>query len=179
MTPVRPHLLVAAAVVLLAGSVVLGAAGPVSAHAGLVDSDPVARGEVETLPGQVRLTFNETMNRPSYVTLTAPDGTVVAEGEAAIEDTAVVQDVPDDPGLAGTYRVDYRAISSDGHPVLGSFEFDVTTGERAEAGVIGTVTSSAWWWVALVVLPWVAMAAALLQRRRARHRTVTSDRSDA
>ena len=152
---------------LIAGGVLLGTASPATAHAGLVSSNPASRSELEQMPAEVRLTFNEVMNRPSYVTVTSPDGSVVAEGEGAVDGAEVVQQV-DDPGQAGTYRVDYRVISADGHPVEGALEFDVTTGEAVESGPVEQVTSSTWWWVALVTLPWLALAALLLQRRRVR-----------
>ena len=152
---------------LLAGATVVGAASPAAAHAGLLSSDPAPRADLETMPPEVRLTFNEAMNRPSYVTVTSPDGTVVAEGEGAVDGADVVQQV-DDPGQAGTYRVDYRVISADGHPVEGALEFDVTTGDTVESGPVEQVTSSTWWWVALVSLPWLALGALLLQRRRSR-----------
>lgn len=152
---------------LLAGATVLGGASPASAHAGLLSSSPASRAELETMPEDVRLTFNEDMNRPSYVTVTSPDGTVVAEGDGAVDGPDVVQQV-DDPGQAGTYRVDYRVISADGHPVEGALEFDVTTGDAVKSGPVEQVTSSTWWWVALVTLPWLALAALLLQRRRTR-----------
>ena len=152
---------------LLAGATVLGAASPAAAHAGLLSSDPASRADLETMPPEVRLTFNEAMNRPSFVTVPSPDGTVVAAGEGAVDGADVVQQV-DDPGQAGTYRVDYRVISADGHPVEGALEFDVTTGDTVESGPVEQVTSSTWWWVALVSLPWLALGALLLQRRRSR-----------
>ena len=152
---------------LLTVAALLGGAGPASAHAGLVSSNPASRAELDAMPAEIRLTFNEDMNRPSYVTVTAPDGSVLAEGEGAVEGPEVVQSV-DDPGQAGTYRVDYRVISADGHPVEGALEFDVTTGEAVESGPVETVTSSTWWWVGLVTLPWLALAALLLQRRHVR-----------
>ena len=89
----------------------------------------------------------------------------MAEGEATIDGRDVVQTV-EDPGQAGTYRVDYRVISADGHPVEGALEFDVTTGETVESSTFEQVTSSRWWWIALVALPWLALVALLLQRRR-------------
>lgn len=140
-------------------------ASPAFAHAGLVASSPASRAELTTMPPQVRLTFTEDMNRPSYVTVASPDETVVAEGEATIDGRDVVQTV-EDPGQAGTYRVDYRVISADGHPVEGALEFEVTTGETVESSTFEQVTSSRWWWIALVALPWLALVALLLQRRR-------------
>ncbi|GAA1729708.1 copper resistance CopC family protein [Aeromicrobium alkaliterrae] len=166
MNPARRRLLPAVPVLLGAALLLAAGAQPAAAHAGLVSTTPGERSSVETLPADVRLTFNETMNRPSYVTVKAPDGTLLAEGEATIDGADLVQQVDEDPGLAGTYRVDYRAISADGHPVEGAFEFDVTTGAEAPTGPVEKVTSSTAWWVTLVALPWLALGALLLLRRR-------------
>lgn len=138
---------------------------PAWSHAGLVDTEPAARSSTQTLPDEVRLTFNEDMNRPSYVTVTAPDGSVIAEGEGRIEGREVVQTLAD-PGLAGTYRVDYRAVSRDGHPVTGAWEFDITTGRTVEQSTWESVTSSGWWWAAVIAVPWVLLAGAFMVRRR-------------
>lgn len=153
---------------LLTGLLVLVSTSPASAHAGLVDSNPERRSSLETLPAEIRLTFNEEMNRPSYVTLSAPDGSTVVEGEGTIEGNDVVQAIADDPGLAGTYRVDYRVISADGHPVAGALEFDVTSGQTVQAGTIDRLTDSSAWWIALVAVPWIVLLAFLVLRRRRR-----------
>ncbi len=175
MTRVRSRLLPAVCApilpLLVVAAVVLGTASSASAHAGVVSTNPDQRSTVQTLPAELRLTFNEDMNRPSYVTLTAPDGEVVVDGEAAIEGVDVVQAIDADPGLAGTYRVDYRVISADGHPVEGAFEFDVASGDEVEQGAIAKVTSSTTWWVALVAVPWILLVVVLVVRAR-RRRTV-------
>ena len=44
---------------LLAGAALLGTASSASAHAGLLSSDPASRAELEAMPPEVRLTFNE------------------------------------------------------------------------------------------------------------------------
>ncbi|WP_229053852.1 copper resistance CopC family protein [Aeromicrobium sp. Leaf350] len=159
LLPALPALVAVVAVLVMAGST------SASAHAGLVSTNPGERSSVEAMPSAVRLTFNETMNRPSYVVVKAPDGAIVAEGEATVDGADLVQTV-DDPGLAGTYRVDYRAISADGHPVEGAFEFDVTSGAEVESSPVEKVTSSTWTWVGLVALPWLALVGLLLMRRR-------------
>ncbi|MFT4298126.1 MAG: copper resistance protein CopC [Aeromicrobium sp.] len=161
----RTRSLLAAALIALC---VIGSATPAAAHAGIVSTDPDKRSSLPALPEQVSMTFNEEMNRPSYVTVTAPDGSLIAEGESEVRGPVLVQPLTDDPGLAGTYRVDYRAVSADGHPVEGAFEFEVTGGEKVAQGTVEKVTSSKTWWIALVTVPWIALAAILVWRRMRR-----------
>lgn len=152
--------------VLVIGTLVLSSAAPAVAHAGLVDSSPERRSTLENLPAEIRLTFNEEMNRPSFVTLSAPDGSTVVEGEGTVEGNDVVQAISDDPGLAGTYRIDYRVISADGHPVSGAIEFEVTSGEEVAGGALERITGSSAWWIGLVAVPWVVLLVFLVLRRR-------------
>ena len=153
---------------LLLGTIVLSSASPAVADAVLVDSNPERRSTLETLPAEIRLTFTGEMNRPSYVTLSAPDGSTVVEGEGDVEGNDVVQAVTDDPGLAGTYRVDYRVVSADGHPVSGGIEFDVTSGKTVQAGAPDRSTGSSPWWIVWVTVPWIVLLAFLVLRRRRR-----------
>ena len=44
----------------------------------------------------------------------------------------------DDAAKAGTYRVEWRSTSSDGHPLSGTFDFTVTEGAAAAADVGGS-----------------------------------------
>ncbi|MFT4186946.1 MAG: copper resistance protein CopC [Aeromicrobium sp.] len=155
--------LLAAAVV---GLIVLAVvAPPAFAHAGIVSSNPAEGATLDALPARIELTFDEEMKRPSYVTVTAPDCSTLTEdkAEGSIEGSTVAIDV-DDPGLAGTYRVDYRAVSSDAHPVKGSFEFDVTGGEEASCGALSKVSTTGW--IALIAVPWIVFGALYLLHRR-------------
>ncbi|CAN5389170.1 hypothetical protein BH09ACT10_BH09ACT10_05740 [soil metagenome] len=102
------------------------------AHATLESVSPADKSTLTTEPTEVTLTFNDTMNRPSYVSVTAPDGKLIAEGEGTVVGTKVTQQVRT-VGLAGIYRVDFRAVSADGHPVEGSFRYTVTSGTPASS----------------------------------------------
>lgn len=113
---------------LLVGQV--GVSAPAQAHASLTSSSPAADATVDSAPSDVVLEFSDAINEPAFVSVTAPDGTLVAEGEAAVDGTTVEQSVPG-PGQQGVYRVDYRIVSTDGHPVEGDYEFEVTSGAAA------------------------------------------------
>ncbi|KQY56648.1 MULTISPECIES: copper resistance protein CopC [unclassified Nocardioides] len=104
--------------------VVLGSAGPASAHATLVGSDP-AEGEVlVSAPDRVTLTFDEGVTLPSdAVSLFDADGRSL-DSDSAARDRQVTVDLPDELG-DGTYVVTWRIVSDDGHPVAGSLTFSV------------------------------------------------------
>lgn len=120
--------------VLRAGLVVPGitlamwvAAGPALAHTELVSSSPSAQQVLTDPPAQVLLVFNEPVQPAlSRLTVTGPRGvqaTVGAishgrHGKASLRGTLSA------PLPAGSYRVDWRTVSSDdGHPSSGSYSF--------------------------------------------------------
>jgi len=110
----------------LAGSLlalVLVSAGPAAAHDAFTGSDPADGATVPVAPEQVRLNFAEAPAAlGTEVRVTGPDGTVVSEGEPTLEALAVVQTLAA-YRPAGTYTVDWRVTSTDGHPVSGTLTF--------------------------------------------------------
>src|SRR3954452_6674792 len=111
--------LVAAAAVAAVAGLFLGVS-PASAHASLVASTPESGSVVQLRPTQVRLTFSEPVEAErEAVVVTAPDGTPLAGSRPSIDPkdrTTVVAALP--RLLApGTYRVTYRVLPIDGHPV--------------------------------------------------------------
>jgi methionine-rich copper-binding protein CopC len=106
-------------------AVALGA-GPAAAHDELLGSLPAAGSTVDSAPDQVVLMFAEpAVAIGTMVAVTGPDGTKLAQGDAQLVGSTVVQALA--PGRpAGTYTVDWRVTSADGHPVTGSFTFTAT-----------------------------------------------------
>ncbi|GAA4695691.1 copper resistance protein CopC [Nocardioides nanhaiensis] len=99
------------------------AAGPASAHATLIGTDP-AEGEVlPTAPEQVTFTFDEAVSLTSdaVAMFDAAGESVEVEASGSGEElVAVLPDLED-----GTYVVTYRVVSADGHPIAGSLSFSV------------------------------------------------------
>lgn len=106
------------------------AAGPASAHAGLLDSDPADGARLERAPQQVTLSFNEDIQRPAYVVVRA-GGEEVASGEAEVAGPRVTAAVPAD-AAAGEWSVAFRVVSTDGHPVTGELGFTVAEPPAAD-----------------------------------------------
>lgn len=139
MSPSR-HLTVRSvvAVALLAIALTAGVAGAgvAAAHATLIASDPVEGAQLTRSPPTVSATFSEAM-QPEFAAMTVvgPDGTLWSTGEPRVQGTVISVDVRP-LGPSGTYTVNYRATSADGHVVSGSWSFQLTvpgTGAPAPA----------------------------------------------
>ena len=122
----------ASAVLVAAGTLVLGVPATALAHDGLVATSPAAGATVAEAPDALELDFTgEPLPLGTLVAVTGPDGAPVSSGDAEIRGTTVVQPIDED--AAGTYRVEWRSTSSDGHPLSGTFDFTVTEGDAAPA----------------------------------------------
>ncbi|WP_333619683.1 copper resistance CopC family protein [Dietzia sp.] len=111
------------------------------AHSTIVSTSPEQGATVDASPSEVTITFNEDIS-PEFATLTVmKDGTDEAKGEPKVDGATI--SVGTDGLEPATYTVGYRAVSADGHPVQGSFEFTVG-GDGAGAGSAagGTTESS-------------------------------------
>ncbi|MGW5766984.1 copper resistance CopC/CopD family protein [Streptomyces tendae] len=116
----------------------LGGAGPASAHAALNSTDPGDGAVLQRAPGHVTLTFSESVGlRDDSFRVLDPGGHRVrtgvtghAEGRS---DTARVA-LPGGLG-EGTYTVAWRVVSADSHPVSGAFTFSVGKPSQTTAPV--------------------------------------------
>lgn len=115
------------AVLAVAAADLVGAQ-PASAHARLQATTPAAGSAVAAGPSEVVLTFNEPpIGVGTLVRVSGPDDAVVSVGPVRVVDDEVRQTLA--TGLAGgTYRVDWKVTSDDGHPVSDTFSFTVAGG---------------------------------------------------
>lgn len=133
------HRLLLAAVLALAGLVL--AAGPASAHATLISSDPAEGAVVATAPEQVTFTFDEPVRATSNsVRLFDATGKEL-EAEAKTRDTRLLVDLPGDLG-EGTFIVAWRAVSSDGHPIGGALTFSIGSPSATVAANVSAPAAS-------------------------------------
>lgn len=108
-------------------------ASAVFAHPKLVSSTPTDKAEVAA-PAKIELHFSETL-MPQFsganLVMTGMPGMVnhapmkVATKVSGGEDGKTMVITPTQPLTAGTYRVDWRAVSSDTHNVNGTISFQV------------------------------------------------------
>lgn len=116
-------------------------AAPALAHARLIESSPADGESVSGAPGQVQLRFNEAVEAEfEPVRVLNGDNERVDLDNAGTdpEDPEVVvvdleEDLPE-----GSYTVDWRVTSVDGHPIGGTYAFEVTPAEAPESGPVAT-----------------------------------------
>lgn len=99
----------------------------VLAHAMLVKAEPARRAVLAKAPVQVRLWFNEEVEK-DYAALTVLDGdkrpaTEVIPQVSADDPKSIVLPLPELP--PGKYTVKFRVLSVDGHVVDSSYDFTV------------------------------------------------------
>ena len=119
----------------------LALAAPAQAHDVIESSDPANGSSVPAVPGQIGLTFDHTpMGIGSVVHVQDEAGTDQADGAVTIVDNHVTQAVKAGaPG--GKYTVIWRVVSSDGHPIEGTFTFTAGAG-KASAGPPAAVAAA-------------------------------------
>lgn len=143
-----------------------------AAHAVRVSADPPENAVLTVGPARVSATFNEPMQTTfAAMTVVGPDGNLWSSGEPQV--TGAVVSVGLRPlGPPGTYTVNYRATSADGHVVSGSWSFRLTvpgTGKPGPPANPGDTSSGAIpaWPFALGAVVLVAGAALWAARRKA------------
>jgi hypothetical protein len=98
------------------------AAAPAAAHTRLVSSTPAAGATAEA-PDEVVLVFSDPVQPGlSAVSVTGEGGEHAAGTPSARGDGTSVSQALRAPLAPGTYRVAYRVLASDGHPITGELE---------------------------------------------------------
>lgn len=97
-----------------------------SAHATLEKSVPMENGVVKNHPEEVQLEFNEPVNsKYSSITIFNDDGKELDEVKPTTSGWSKTLTFPGDDIGEGTHRIQWTAISADGHEVSDSFDFSV------------------------------------------------------
>jgi copper resistance protein C len=111
------------------------------AHAELLSINPKDGAALTQGPTQVVLTFSEPVSTSfATVIVTGPSGSV-SSGKASVRGAVVTQALQSQlPG--GAYRIAYRVVSDDGHPVSDTSTFTVAAASASSAAG-GSPTSSA------------------------------------
>jgi copper transport protein len=93
------------------------------AHASLLSTTPETNMLSDAPPSEIKLTFSENV-APLRIELIAPDGSA-RDIDDAIANADVVTVSLADIDQRGTYVLNWRVASEDGHPVAGAFLFSV------------------------------------------------------
>lgn len=123
-----------AVVATLMAAMALAGAGIASAHAVRIAVDPTENAALAAGPQRVSATFNEEL-QPQFAAMTVvgPDGNLWSTGDPKVQG-AVISIGVRPLGPAGSYTVNYRVTSADGHPVSGSWSFRLTTASTGTPG---------------------------------------------
>lgn len=109
-------------------------AQPACAHAARVSTDPADNAVLATGPDRVAATFNERLQTAfAAMTVVGPDANVWSTGEPTVQGATVAIGLRP-LGPAGTYTVNYRVTSADGHVVSGSWSFRLTVPDTGTPG---------------------------------------------
>ena len=110
------------------GWMLLSSAAPASAHAQLVSANPKAKSTVYVLPAQVKLMFSDDLidlEGGNQIQVTDPKGKRIETGSTLLVGNQLSTTVKKS-SLFGRYRVTYRVLSEDGHPVSASYYFTLS-----------------------------------------------------
>jgi methionine-rich copper-binding protein CopC len=120
----------------------MAGAGVASAHATRVATDPVENAELTASPQKVSAMFNEAL-QPQFAAMTVvgPDGNLWSTGDPHV-DGAVVSIGVRPLGPSGTYTVNYRVTSADGHVVSGSWSFKLAVAGTGTPGPSASASNS-------------------------------------
>ncbi len=127
-------MLLAVLATVLLGAAMLLAPAPAHAHDSLISSDPADGATLETSPEQITLTYSaDVLEVSPVVQMSESDSGEPVELTPVIDGPTVTAEIPE-PLAAGTHTVQWRVVSSDGHPIEGSFTFTVETGPEPTEG---------------------------------------------
>jgi MYXO-CTERM domain-containing protein len=119
---------------------VLGLAGPAAAHDAAESSSPAEGASVPAPPEKVSVTFsNNPLGIGSAFSIKDSSGTEWADGAVEIVDNVASQKLKAG-APAGQFTVAWRVVSSDSHPIEGTFSF---TAAAAAGGAAPAASSTA------------------------------------
>ncbi|TLM87022.1 copper resistance CopC family protein [Pseudarthrobacter sp. NamE5] len=123
MRPIRRQILSLALGFLVSAAAVLGLTGPAAAHDAAESSSPSPGASLPAPPELVSVTFNRNpLGIGASFSIKDSSGTEWADGPVEIVDNIASQKLRAG-GPAGEYTVAWRVVSSDSHPIEGTFGF--------------------------------------------------------
>jgi len=142
MRQVRRRLLGLVLGSLIFAAATLGLAAPASAHDAAESTSPAQGASLAAPPEEVSVTFsNPPLGIGSSFSVKDAGGAEWADGSVQIVDNVATQKLRQG-GPSGSYTVAWRVVSSDSHPIEGTFTFTVAAG-AAGAAPSGAAPSSA------------------------------------
>jgi methionine-rich copper-binding protein CopC len=113
---------------IITATFIAGLTAPAWAHAHLQGSMPIAGSTIQVSPGKISVHFTEGLE-PSFsgISLSNNEGVTVALSEAVVGGTNgdELSATLAAPLAPGSYRVEWHALSKDGHKTDGNYGFTV------------------------------------------------------
>jgi copper resistance protein C len=130
-----------ALVAALVAAMALASAPVASAHATRIATDPPDNTALASGPQRVSATFNEQL-QPEFAAMTVvgPDANLWSTGDPQVQGAVIAVGVRP-LGPAGTYTVNYRVTSADGHVVSGSWSFRLSVASTGTPGPSASTTA--------------------------------------
>lgn len=136
MTRTTQRYAVALFVLLSVGIGIVGFASSAQAHAQVASTEPAAGAQLGAAPREVVITFNESVRiEPAGIRVLNEAGTRVDTGGAKL--TGLRASVTLGVISNGAYVTIWEAVSADGHPIRGSFTFQVGPGSQVKVAELG------------------------------------------
>lgn len=132
------------AVAALAAGSLLGM-NPAAAHDELVSTNPADGATLTEAPASLELTYSGDImdvDGANQVRVTNAAGESVTDGAPEVDGTVVTQDLAT-AAADDTYTVTWRVVSSDGHPIQGTFTYTVGQGGNATSATTQAATTGA------------------------------------
>jgi len=133
--PRRARVSGVALLVAASAALVVVPALPASAHNYLVSSAPAAGAVVTEQPGTVSLETNDDLlevEDGAVIQVRGPDGRFYSDGCTSVAGPSAETQVV--LGAPGEYTVAWKVVSTDGHPISGTWAFTWQPGEGVELG---------------------------------------------
>ena len=136
-----------ASLLALCGALLLAALlalpAPAQAHDTLLSSDPEDGASLETSPEEITLTYSaDVLEVSPLVRISDENGDELAEIVPTVEGPVATATL-EEPLPAGTHTVQWRVVSSDGHPIEGTFTLTVEQDSEEPAGAEDTAEETA------------------------------------
>ena len=99
------------------------------AHSTLVTSNPKSGAALSKSPNSISLTFNENLikiagKNVSRLSLTDSNNSVIKLGKTNINKSRITAKIIS-ALKSGNYKIRFRVVSSDGHPISGAIKFSI------------------------------------------------------
>ena len=104
---------------------------PAQAHTTLASSVPAKNSAIKAMPKTIALTFDEKLikiagKNVSKFSVIGPDGKEIKLGPLTLTNQIISAAILEPKPKPGVYKINYRVISGDGHPVSGIIKFTLS-----------------------------------------------------